>query len=75
MKSRLIPDECEIDPVVAFNPMRTISWLCCRLICLKRKGKSPLAAATHWHDGQISKSLSSPFAKNIPLHAQPKSTP
>jgi hypothetical protein len=52
-----------------------ISWLCCRLICLPRKGKSPLTGATHWHDGQISKNLSSPARKNIPLHAQPKSTP
>jgi hypothetical protein len=46
-----------------------------RLICLRRKRKSPLIAATHWHDGQISKNLSSPARKNIPLNAAPKSIP
>jgi hypothetical protein len=29
--------------------------------------------ATNWHDGQISKKLSSPFCKNIPLNLQAKS--
>jgi hypothetical protein len=47
----------------------------CRLICLQRKRRLPVADATHWHDGQISKILSSPARKNIPLHARPKSTP
>jgi hypothetical protein len=55
--------------------MRATRCRDCRLICLQRKRSLPLAAATDWHDGQISKNLSSPARKNIPLHAQPKSTP
>jgi len=43
------------------------------LLRLQRKGRLPFATATNWHDGQISKKLSSPARKNIPLNAQAKS--
>jgi hypothetical protein len=40
---------------------------------LQRKGELPRAVATKWHDGQISKKLSSRARENIPLNEQPKS--
>jgi hypothetical protein len=43
------------------------------LICSARKRNFIVAAATNWHDGQISKNLSSPFRENIPLNLQTKS--
>jgi hypothetical protein len=45
------------------------------LICLARNDEMASSGATNWHDGQITKSLSSPLCKNIPLNAQAKSVP
>jgi hypothetical protein len=53
--------------------MRATRRVRCRLICPPRKHCFPRAHATHWHDGQISKNLSSPNAKNIPLSPSGKS--
>jgi hypothetical protein len=36
--------------------------------------KLQCAAATNWHDGQITKTLSSPSGKNIPLNFESKSS-
>jgi hypothetical protein len=46
----------------------------CGLICFARKRNLACACATNWHDGQISKNLSSPFGKNIPLNFESKSS-
>jgi hypothetical protein len=70
-----IPDGYEIDPVVALNPMRTIPRRRCRLICLQRKRRVPLGACDQLARRANQQKLSSPWRKNIPLHAQPKSTP
>jgi len=43
------------------------------VICLARKDEMTSSGATNWHDGQITKSLSSPSRKNIPLNSQTKS--
>jgi hypothetical protein len=54
-----------------------LSRLCpsphCELICFARKRDFMQRSATNWHDGQITKNLSSPFCKNIPLNLAPKS--
>jgi hypothetical protein len=44
------------------------------LICLARNDEMASSGATNWHDGQITKSLSSPFCKNIPLNFESKSS-
>jgi hypothetical protein len=44
-----------------------------KLICFARKRDVMHRSATNWHDGQITKNLSSPFCKNIPLNLAPKS--
>jgi hypothetical protein len=43
------------------------------LICVTHKHVFLLLPATHWHDRQITKILSSPSRKNIPLSFSPKS--
>jgi len=43
------------------------------LICFARKRNLAPATATKQHDGQITKSLSSPSRKNIPLNLSGKS--
>jgi hypothetical protein len=43
------------------------------LICLARNDEMTSSGATNWHDGQITKSLSSPSCKNIPLNLSGKS--
>jgi hypothetical protein len=45
----------------------------CGLLRFPRKENLRAFPATKQHDGQITKNLSSPAAKNIPLHTQPKS--
>jgi hypothetical protein len=45
----------------------------CELICLPRKRNLMQRPATNQHDGQITKNLSSPSRKNIPLNPQAKS--
>jgi hypothetical protein len=45
----------------------------CGLICLARKRNFVWEAATRWHDGQITKNLSSPSRKNILLSFSSKS--
>jgi len=45
----------------------------CELICFARKRNLARATATKQHDGQITKSLSSPSRKNIPLPSSGKS--
>jgi hypothetical protein len=40
---------------------------------LRAQAQFQCAAATNWHDGQISKNLSSRSRKNIPLNFQSKS--
>jgi hypothetical protein len=40
----------------------------CGLICFARKRVFNAQPATNQHDGQITKSLSSPSRKNIPLN-------
>ena len=45
----------------------------CELICLARKRNFMQRPATNWHDGQITKNLSSPSRKNIPLNLSGKS--
>jgi len=52
----------------------TISSVLCELICLARKHDFMPRPATNWHDGQITKNLSSPFCKNIPLNFLSKSS-
>jgi hypothetical protein len=42
---------------------------------LARKGNLGARGATNWHDGQITKSLSIPLRKNIPLNVSGKSAP
>jgi hypothetical protein len=55
-----------------------LSRLCpsthCELICFARKRDFMQRPATNWHDGQITKNLSSPSRKNIPLNFQSKSS-
>jgi len=46
----------------------------CGLICLARKRNFVREAATRWHDGQITKNLSSPSRKNILLSFSRKSS-
>jgi hypothetical protein len=41
---------------------------------LRAQARFHAAAATNQHDGQITKNLSSPFSKNIPLNFQSKSS-
>jgi hypothetical protein len=43
------------------------------LICFARKRNFVQEPATRWHDGQITKSLSSPSRKNNPLNLARKS--
>jgi len=55
-------------------------WARCRfahygLICFSGKRNLDARPATNWHDGQITKSLSSPVCKNIPLPSSGKSVP
>jgi hypothetical protein len=45
----------------------------CGLICLAHKRNFMRRPATNWHDGQITKNLSSPSHKNIPLNLSGKS--
>jgi hypothetical protein len=45
----------------------------CWLICFACKHDFMQQPATNWPDGQISKNLSSPSRKNIPLSFSPKS--
>jgi hypothetical protein len=45
----------------------------CELICFARKRNFMQRPATNWHDGQITKNLSSPSRKNIPLNFSRKS--
>ena len=45
----------------------------CELICLASKRNFTQRPATNWHDGQITKNLSSPLCKNIPLNFESKS--
>jgi hypothetical protein len=45
----------------------------CELICFARKRDFMQRPATNWHDGQITKSLSSGSRKNIPLAPSGKS--
>ena len=40
---------------------------------LRAQVRFQCTAATHWHDGQITQNLSSPFRKNIPLSFSRKS--
>jgi len=47
----------------------------CELICFVCKRNFVQEAATRWHDGQITKNLSSPSRKNILLSFSPKSIP
>jgi hypothetical protein len=46
----------------------------CNLLRCLHKRNHCAVAATNWHDGQITKSLSSPSRKNIPLAPSGKST-
>jgi hypothetical protein len=46
----------------------------CELICFARKRNFMQRPATNWHDGQITKSLSSPSRKNILLSFSGKSS-
>jgi hypothetical protein len=46
----------------------------CELICFARKRNFMQRTATNWHDGQITKSLSSPSRKNILLSFSRKSS-
>jgi hypothetical protein len=46
----------------------------CELICFARKRNLMQRPATNWHDGQITKSLSSPSRKNILLSFSGKSS-
>jgi hypothetical protein len=45
----------------------------CELICFTRKRNLDAPTATNQHDGQITKNLSSPSRKNIPLNFESKS--
>jgi hypothetical protein len=45
----------------------------CELICVSRKRNLRQQPATNQPDGQITKNLSSPSRKNIPLFIRPKS--
>ena len=65
------------------SPAAARWWARCRsahpadrkLICLARKRNFMQWPATNWHDGQITKNLSSPLCKNIPLNVSGKSVP
>ena len=45
------------------------------LICFARKRNFMQRPVTNWHDGQITKNMSSPSRKNIPLNLSGKSVP
>jgi hypothetical protein len=48
-------------------------WKKCGLRRFAGNDEMVLSPATNWHDGQITKSLSIPLGKNIPLNVSGKS--